>query len=121
MNKNEIFEKTKIWFTTNFGNTNTIIEYENKNESRIIGSTNLKAKCLGIYSDCKYQVSMKVDVKNRRIRVSFIDVYFIYSNGERTFLQNQMYDDYKKATDNLVSLFIYYIENGGIINNNDDW
>jgi len=121
MNKSKIFKKAKKWITANFRSAKAVIEYENEEEASITSNTSLKAKCLGIYSDCKYHVSMRLDAKNGRIRVKFIKAYFIYSNGDRSSIQYQMYDDYKNAIDNLVFSLVNYIEGRERINKNDDW
>ncbi len=123
--KDIIFEKTKQWIASNFRSAKAVIEYDNKEEGTIIGNTILSTVCepipLNTISNCNYIVSMRVDIKDEKIRIKFFNVqYSAYINNQKYEgeLSDKTYDEYENQITSLVNSLTNYIKN---TNKNSNW
>lgn len=78
-NKKQIFDYSKQWIAQSFNSANSVIQYSNENEGKIIGKGNIKFPCTGYiecsaYANNKIQFTLTIDVKDDKARLSFDDL-----------------------------------------------
>lgn len=78
LTKQQIFEQIKIWIAQNFRSAKAVLEYENKNDGVLIGNSVINYPCSGFdhiaKADWKVLFTMRVDIKDNRFRLSFINL-----------------------------------------------
>ncbi|MFA9178395.1 DUF4468 domain-containing protein, partial [Klebsiella variicola] len=71
---------SKIWVAKAFTDSNSVIQYADKEEGSIVGKGNVKYPCDG-FNDClanedvRYKFTMKIDTKDDKARITFDDIH----------------------------------------------
>ncbi|MHC3124764.1 DUF4468 domain-containing protein [Acinetobacter sp. GN11] len=79
MNKDQIFNSSKIWIAKNFKSSNAVVQYEDLATGTIIGKGNMPSPCKGTW-DCMAKkdslllFTLKVDTKDNKSRLTFSDM-----------------------------------------------
>lgn len=75
LNKDQIYDQTKIWIAENFRSAKAVLEYENKETGTIIGNGTMSYPCSGLgclaKADWKTHFTMRVDIKDSKYRATF--------------------------------------------------
>ncbi|MBC3934720.1 DUF4468 domain-containing protein [Undibacterium sp. CY7W] len=79
LSKEKIFTGTKIWIAENFRSAKAVLEYESKDDGILIGNGSMNfptsgAMELAIKGDWLVQFTMRVDIKEEKFRLSFINI-----------------------------------------------
>lgn len=79
MNKNQIFNSSKIWIAKSFKSSNSVVQYEDAVTGTIVGKGNMQFPCQGTWNcmarkDDLLAFTIKVDTKDNKARISFNDM-----------------------------------------------
>ena len=69
LSKDKLYIKANAWFVETFNSAESVIEFQDKEEGKIIGKYASKS----YYRDLKYRTVVSVDVQENRVRVKFYD------------------------------------------------
>ncbi|QYG83454.1 DUF4468 domain-containing protein [Citrobacter koseri] len=78
--KDALYSSSKIWVAKAFTDSNSVIQYADKEEGSIVGKGNVKYPCDG-FNDClanedvRYKFTMKIDTKDDKARITFDDIH----------------------------------------------
>lgn len=78
--KDALYSSSQIWVAKAFTDSNSVIQYADKEEGSIVGKGNVKYPCDG-FNDClanedvRYKFTMKIDTKNDKARITFDDIH----------------------------------------------
>jgi hypothetical protein len=76
--KDQIFEASKIWIAQNFRSAKAVLEYENKQDGKIIGNGSIKYPCSGVdclgKGDWNALFTMQVDTKDQKFKMTFTNL-----------------------------------------------
>jgi hypothetical protein len=79
VNKNVIYERSRIWIAKTFRSSKAVIEYENKETGVIIGngivSYPVTAGPFGLTAMVPVRFTMKEDIKDEKIRITFDNLF----------------------------------------------
>ena len=78
-NKDDAFELSKMWLANTFNDSKAVIEYTNKNDGTIIGKGILRNVNYGMMVICDTRFTLKIDVKDKKSRLSFQNMVIIPS------------------------------------------
>lgn len=65
--KNQLFDKSRMWYASTFKSANAVIQYENKENGTIMGNGNITAN--GVW---RLMISITTEVKDEKARITII-------------------------------------------------
>ena len=88
--EDQIYNQIKIWVAQNFQSAKAVIEHDDKQGGTLIGNGIIKYPCKGLgcvaKGDWKVHFTMRVDVKNEKFRLTFMNLFLSWpSSYNRTF------------------------------------
>lgn len=78
-NQDDSFELSKIWLANTFNDSKAVVEYTNKKNGTIIGKGILTNVDYGMMVVCDTRFTLKIDVKDKKSRLSFQNMVIIPS------------------------------------------
>ena len=77
--KDDSFELSKMWLANTFNDSKAVVEYANKKDGTIIGKGILKNVNYGMMVVCDTRFTLKIDIKDKKSRLSFQNMVIIPS------------------------------------------
>lgn len=74
LNKDEIFEMSKMWMAKNFKSAKSVLEYESKEKGIIIGNGSVYTAINGGLSPIGAIFTMQLDIKDGKVRIRIDNV-----------------------------------------------
>jgi hypothetical protein len=94
--QDQIYNFTKIWIAQNFKSAKSVIELDSKEDGIIIGNGIINYPCTGmdcmVKSDWRVPFTMRVDIKNEKFRVSFLNIRLSWPSSYSSGMAIPAYD-----------------------------
>jgi uncharacterized protein YceK len=68
--KNQLFDKSKMWFASTFKSANAVIQYENKENGTIMGNGNITTSITTVLWRLKFSIATEVKDEKARITIT---------------------------------------------------
>lgn len=104
-NKDEAYERSKMWIAKTFNSARAVVEYENKDQGRVIGNGAITYR-YGLNTLRAY-FSLQIDVKDSRTRLKFFNLRNYVKGASRPILSNHKKNIDKRLKDIVSSYFTY--------------
>lgn len=119
--KELIYERVKQWIAVNFKSAKAVIEYANKKQGTIIGNTIISTVCptsaFATITDCKYYVSMRIDIKDNKLKIKFFNMslsaYIGTEKHQNSNVTQEKFDSLKLKLQKFKKSLIKYVRNSG--------
>lgn len=119
--KNELFDKTKEWIALNYKSAHDVVQYESKENGKIIAKGNFVSSMFGKKGWVRHTVIF--DFKDNKMRVTYTDFsYYSSGSGDMPFEQ-KMFSKKKliKNTKKNILKSIGFLKNHISANTDNDW
>lgn len=111
LTKNELFDKSRMWYATAFKSANHVIQYENKENGTIMGNGVLNNPTRS-FGQPPLEFSLSTEVKDNKARITAIG---------QGYIDGRIWSNYKPIIEDMLLEYEQYIKGPALIPKSDNW
>lgn len=117
--KDALFDKSRMWYAAAFRKANAVIQYENKENGRIMGNGIISISELGTPRDLK--ISVETEVKENRSRITVSGLTLSDPRFGEMGVQKRYWDEFKIQINDMMNGYEQYLKGPALGPKAENW
>ena len=118
-NKDTLFDKSRMWYASAFRKANAVIQYENKENGRIMGNGIISITELGASRDLR--ISVETEVKDNKSRITVSGLSLSDPRYGEMGVQKRYWDEFKMQINDMMNGYEQYLKGPALSPKAENW
>lgn len=117
--KAALYDKSRMWYASNFRSANAVIQYENKENGTIMGNGTLSDSIMMVRHTLRF--SIVTEVKDGKARITATGQTADVQNVGETSVQKRIWKHFQDQIEEMINGYAGYIRSASVNAKPDNW